>query len=214
MTNMSDSIGELAKALSIAQGVLENVHKDSKGYGYTYSSLASCLDAIKVPLRDNGLSISHVMEVNNGENCLATYLLHTSGEWLKSTLPIIPPPPPPQDNNKPPKNPKNPMQDLGSSISYARRYALSAIIGLAQADDDGTGNANKTKDPVKENPIEERKKLARQVAHLCLEHEIDPKSFGDFHKLSEQGVAGLTRVIENFDGLAMEFMSFAEGEDE
>jgi len=209
--NMSEKIDELTKALSLAQGVLENVQKDSKGYGYTYSSLASCLDTIKQPLLDNGLAITQVMGNHNKELTLVTYLMHISGQWIKSTIPILTPPPEKNNNNNN-KYAKSPMQELGSSISYARRYALTAIIGLAQADDDGTNKDNKTPPP--KNPIEDRSNLVSQITHLCEEQGIITKAFGDFHKLREKNTIELSKVVENFEALAMEYMTFSKGDDD
>jgi len=58
---MSEKIDALAVALSKAQSLIENVSKDKQAYGYKYADLASCLQAIKKPLADNGLSISQLV---------------------------------------------------------------------------------------------------------------------------------------------------------
>jgi ERF superfamily len=171
--NMSCEINEIAGALSKAQGMLENVTKDSKGYGYKYSSLAGCLEACKIPLSANGLAVTHLMEIaSNDQNFLTTILFHTSGQWIKSVFPLIFPPPPPGT-----KNLKTPMQELGSCITYARRYGLSAIIGLAQTDDDAAANVKE--DPVKvsskENPLEVRNALKKQIGQLCINNEVGIK---------------------------------------
>jgi hypothetical protein len=61
---MSEKIDCLAIALSKAQSVIENVGKDKQGYGYKYADLASCLEAIKKPLSDNGLSIVQPISIS------------------------------------------------------------------------------------------------------------------------------------------------------
>ena len=59
----------------------------------------------------------------NDKNALVTMLADSSGQWVKSIMPI-------------PPN-KGDAQSMGSAISYARRYALSALVGISQMDDDG-----------------------------------------------------------------------------
>lgn len=91
-----------------------------------YADLATILDVTKEPRTKNGLAITQLV---NGET-LETYLFHESGQFLKSEMLI--------------SNEKHNAQGFGSGLTYARRYALSAILGIA-ADDDDDGNeaANK-----------------------------------------------------------------------
>jgi hypothetical protein len=131
--NKSDSIKNLAIALSKAQGELQHAKKDVNNdfFRSKYADLASCIDAAKKPLADNGLSVSQIMDITeNGELVLETILMHVSGEFLSGKYPIKPMKPDPQS--------------LGSCVSYARRYCFSAITGIAADDDDGnsaSGNA-------------------------------------------------------------------------
>jgi hypothetical protein len=120
----SQEINELAKALNEAQKVMEHASKDGKNphFKSKYATLASCLDACKEPLSRNGLSISQAPQKIEAAWVLVTRLMHTSGQWLESECPIM--------------NAKGDAQGFGSGLTYARRYALSAIIGLAQDDDD------------------------------------------------------------------------------
>lgn len=209
---MSDNIGELAGALSKAQGMLENVPKDSKGYGYNYSSLAGCIEACKIPLSSNGLAVTHVTVIKDDKQYEVTILVHTSGQWIQSVLPIILPPPPPPGT----KNLKTPMQELGSCITYARRYGLSAIVGLAQADDDAAVKVKE--DPAKvlskENPIEVRNALKKQIGQLCIDHEVDIKKFAEFHKLGDMASNKLRESITRFEALLYEFNNFNFSDEE
>ena len=124
---MSDNIDSLAEALSKVQAVIENVSKDRQGYSYKYADLASCLDAIRKPLTDNGFSISQIISQDEDKRpVLITLLIHKSGQWLKSTFPI----------ESVVMKQGNPLQHLGAGITYTRRYALSAMVGLTQDDDD------------------------------------------------------------------------------
>lgn len=119
----SDSIIELSKALVKFHSEMGKVSKDAKNpfYKNKYASLSNILDAVTKPLNDNGLSVVQ-MPCNEG---LTTMLIHTSGEWISST------------SSTPVKDTTDP-QKLGSAITYARRYALGAILSLnIDEDDDG-----------------------------------------------------------------------------
>lgn len=124
---MSEHINELAKALSIAQGQMENAKKDSSNpfFKSSYADLASIITAAKKPLSENGLSIVQVIEPKTDEAILTTMLMHNSGQWIKSTVAIKP-----KDTT---------AQSMGSAITYARRYGYQAIVGLSAEDDDGNG---------------------------------------------------------------------------
>lgn len=127
----SAEIGELAKALAAAQGEMTAASKDASNphFKSRYATLASVWDAIRGPLSRNGLSVSQVLETPDaGPGVIVrTILLHASGQWICSRY-VMPIP----DKLTP--------QAVGSAITYARRYALSAIVGIAP-DDDDDGNA-------------------------------------------------------------------------
>jgi hypothetical protein len=126
----SESIKELLTALAKAQGKISAAKKDSTNphFQSKYSDLASCWDAIREPLSTNGLSLSQWVSTSDKGINLITMLGHSSGEWISS------------EANFPVKDPGNP-QAVGSSISYARRYCLSAAISLVSDDDDGNAGA-------------------------------------------------------------------------
>lgn len=133
----SETIGALAAALSKAQGEIENAAKDRKNdfFKASYATLASVIEAVKTPLAKNGLSYCQIVE-GAGET-LSTILMHSSGEWIKSVSPI--------------KTSKNDAQGYGSGLTYARRYALSAICGVTQDDDDGNEATGKPKQATEAN---------------------------------------------------------------
>jgi len=133
MCDMSDSINELAAALSKAQSCLTHAKKDSKNpfFKSSYADLTSIVEAIKKPLSENGLAYSQLAESSEGLVKITTILMHSSGQWIRGTLHLAPV--------------KNDPQSYGSAVTYGRRYGLQAIVGLsADEDDDGnaaTGNA-------------------------------------------------------------------------
>jgi hypothetical protein len=121
----SESIEELATALARAQGEITGALKDSANpfFKSKYSDLASCWDACRSALSKNGLAVSQFPETDGADSFLVTTLLHNSGQWMSSRLVL--------------KSKDDTSQAMGSAITYARRYALCSVVGVAQIDDDG-----------------------------------------------------------------------------
>lgn len=139
MIETSQEIGELAKALASAQSEMLAAAKDGinpffkgpdKPKGSSYATLASVWDACRGPLTKNGLSVSQLPVSNNGTVGVVTTLMHGSGQWMRAVLFAKP------DKDTP--------QALGSAITYVRRYALAAVVGVAPEDDDGNEASGKT----------------------------------------------------------------------
>jgi hypothetical protein len=135
----SNSIQEIAKAIIQFHIKVETVKKDATNpfFKSKYASLSNILEAIQIPLEESGLSFS---QFPTGENGLTTILMHTSGEYLQS------------DYNMQPV--KNDPQGKGSVITYQRRYALAAVLGLNIDEDDDANEAThggKTPEKAAEN---------------------------------------------------------------
>ena len=124
----SESIANLAKALSAVQGKLTYAKKDSKNpfFKSNYADLESVCDACRDLLSSNGLAVSQFpglySELDKSMS-LTTILTHISGEWIS------------QEMSVPMSKPD--AQGAGSCLTYMRRYALAAVVGVVQADDDG-----------------------------------------------------------------------------
>lgn len=133
----SEQINELAKALAAAQGELEPAEKNAtaaigeKGkLSRKYADLTAMIDAVRKVLPKHGLSIAQIVLPTEGVAHVRTMLMHESGQWLASECRM------PYDNT----GSKNTVQSMGSAITYARRYSLSALVGVvADDDDDGEG---------------------------------------------------------------------------
>ena len=122
----SGELNALAESLAKAQGVMVPAKKGAENpfFKMKYADLASVWDVCRGPLSENGLSIVQAIAVPApGETILQTILLHTSGQLIVSSYPVKPV--------------KDDPQGMGSAITYARRYALMAMIGIAPEDDDG-----------------------------------------------------------------------------
>jgi hypothetical protein len=130
----SENINELAAALSKAQGEISPAIKDNVNphFKSKYADLNSVWNACRQPLSKNGLAIIQTMgHDDKGHLQLITTLVHSSGQWIKSHLPIV--------------TQKNDAQGIGSALTYMRRYSLSAIVGIApDEDDDGESAMNRT----------------------------------------------------------------------
>jgi hypothetical protein len=195
----SESIGELTKALIEVQKHLVNPSKTSSGYKdqYRYADLATVWEAIRGPLSDNGLAVIQTTDVADITSIIVvTTLSHTSGEWIRGRLamatttmlkgeaiPTLTPDP----------------QAYGSSLSYARRYGLMAIVGISPEEDDGVkgsgrGNA-KAKAKPKSKPAEERKpgdtfdpvKAHDAIMNLVAKRKIEHR-FPDFGTVASSAV--------------------------
>lgn len=134
-STMSKDLGELASALSKAQGELQSSKKDSQGYGYSYADLATVINEARTVLSKNGLAVTQLLgKTRDGSVSVVTLLLHASGQYLKTTttMPIV-------EMNK-----VNDAQRIGATVSYLRRYAYQAIIGMASEDNDASTQGFKT----------------------------------------------------------------------
>lgn len=126
----SDSIINLAKALCQTQATVEAVKKDANNpfFKSKYADLASIWHAIREALTTNGLSVLQEPSTEGNKVRITTTLIHTSGEYVRSTLEVM--------------AIKTDPQGIGSAITYARRYALGSIVGIAPEEDDGHAASN------------------------------------------------------------------------
>lgn len=123
LAKMQSSTSKIAASLAKCQGEIDPPKKDKKAYNYWYTDLAGIISVIKEPMSNNGLSYTQSPTCTATSVTVKTNIFHTSGELISSTLTF-------------PAKITNP-QEAGSAITYARRYALSAILGIAAEDDDG-----------------------------------------------------------------------------
>lgn len=141
----SDNIADLCAALAKAQAEMGHARKASENpfFKSNYADLASVVDACRPHLAANGLSAIHLPESADAVLVTVTCrLMHASGQWVECSLAVKPT--------------KADPQGIGSAITYARRYTLAAIVGVATEDDDGNAASG--------NPSKEAPAAQRQVA--------------------------------------------------
>jgi len=130
----SESIAELAKALNAFQSEVSGAKKSANNpfFKSKYADLQEVINCAKDALHNNGLSVSQFPIAEDGRAGVETILMHSSGEFIASSLML--------------SVAKNDPQGMGSAITYARRYAYQAVLGIPSEDDDG--NSATIKKPV------------------------------------------------------------------
>ena len=124
----SETIALISSAISKAQSEVENATKRSNNPAFRskYADLAEILDTVRPVFASHGLALTQHPGFEDGRVIVETMISHTSGEWMTSKLAM-------------PLS-KNDAHGMGSAITYARRYALAAICGIHQEDDDGNAS--------------------------------------------------------------------------
>ncbi len=148
MITKSEQITNLAAALLKAQRAIGFAVKGAKNpfFKSTYADLGAVIEAIKGPLNDNGITFLQAVDSDPGDSAAVdTILLHESGQFISCRTPVF--------CAKP-----NDPQAFGSGLTYSKRYALQALLGIPTADDDGEGamgrKGKKTTTPKKSTPAE------------------------------------------------------------
>lgn len=134
--SQSPELDQLATALAIAQGSIQGAVKDrtNPAFKSSYADLASVWDACRAALSANGLSVSqHPGRLEDGSATVTTILLHKSGQHISSVCAALP-----RDQSP---------AAVGSVVTYLRRYALAAAVGVAPEDDDGQAASHATPNP-------------------------------------------------------------------
>lgn len=126
--NASENLADLAAALCAVQGELKPAIKqaDNPFFKSKYVDLPGVWEAIRPLLAKNGLSVVQTFTASADGPTIVTTLMHKSGQWVSSELFLKPA--------------KSDPQGVGSAITYGRRYALAAMVGVV-ADEDDDGNA-------------------------------------------------------------------------
>jgi hypothetical protein len=141
---------EIAKALAAAQMEMGKALKDRSNPAFRskYADLGNVMDACMPALNKHGIAVAQTMR----DETVVTMFIHESGEILECPVPLI--------------LGKRDMQGLGSAVTYARRYGLMSLAGIAPEDDDGNAAARspqKAQKPDEEKPAEVAKSWAQTI---------------------------------------------------
>jgi len=122
----SDSMAKMAKPLGAMLGEMENVFTSKSGYGYKYAPLNDVLDKARPVLAKHGFGMTQLVSTSGVDRIIVkTILIHDSGEYISSEMEL------------PPTDVKGTVQiqRMGASITYARRYQITAMLGMAGEED-------------------------------------------------------------------------------
>lgn len=172
MFEQSASITKLATAMVQVQATLEGAIKGKANpafKGTKYADLKAVWDACREPLVTNGLSVVQFPgDMVDNRMTMTTQLSHESGEWMRSTLSI-------------PLS-KADAQGYGSAVTYARRYALAAVVGVCPEDDDGNAASNRGSAPnVPVARIDDGQRAT--LIHLAEKSSADMRGFCRFFRI-------------------------------
>lgn len=192
----SASVNELATALAKAQGKISAAAKSKVNpfFKSNYADLPAIWEACRTALTENGLSVVQAPQFEGNEIWLETTLIHSSGQWMRSRYPVQPTKPDPQG--------------VGSAFTYARRYALAAMVGVVADDEDDDGNAASGRDTKAPAPkpsapgkdaAPDRKAAAKQWAVTAEKAIRDTEASADLNaweSANEKAIVALAKVDE------------------
>lgn len=171
--NKSETINELATALSKAQSAIKGAVEDSTNphFRSKYASLQSYIDSAREPLTKNGLAVTQLLTDINCESMnlvtIETVLMHSSGQWISSTFSV-------------PVS-KADAQGFGSAVTYARRYSFAAIVGIAPVDDDGQAATQQPVPVAKSTKLPAKVSVAINAAQTIEEVNAVAKTMPEYH---------------------------------
>jgi hypothetical protein len=158
----SESIAELAEALSKFQGEIKDPEHDGrvdyqplKGprVNYTYATLSAVMKVARPVLSKNGLAIMQgVTNLDNGKIIVVTQLMHKSGQWIRSKFGLD------YSTGKP--------QEQAGIITYDRRYSLAPMLGISSETDVDGSEPAKEEEPRQKQQEQKTKKEPEQKLNL------------------------------------------------
>lgn len=195
-------------ALVAALGELRNVAKNAVNphFKNRYASLDAILDAARPVLSKHGLALSQEPVFDDGKAGVVTRIIHAGGESRESTLLL-----PLRDQS---------AQGVGSALTYARRYAVSSVLGIAADDDDDGEIASKPSTekftPVKKVPA---KDFHKELSALMDQNKVSGKEVIEFArkkgaKVESESVKDISdalaqRLVEKFEDVIAHSMGLA-----
>lgn len=186
--NQSEDIKELVSALSKAQGKIQpaKFNKTNPHYKTRYADFTSVMDACRTALSDNGLAVMQYCETINNDLTLVTMLAHTSGQWIKSHYPLKPA--------------QMTSQAIGACMTYAKRYSLSAMIGIVADDDDDDGETDRVQQNQASAPKPVKLASSDQIEEIKgYDSKLDSDTRAKIQKwlVEDQGVTSFDQINVN-----------------
>lgn len=190
----SSETAEMFAALVKAQATLQNPPRnrtvrvkprEKDPYEFSYATLDKIVETVRAPLAENGLGFLQFVTSDQQGHLVVTRVFHISGQWIESDMPVF--------------ISSNGAQAFGSGVSYAKRYSLTAMLGIvSEGDDDANiaeGNSVRVRDrrvPRRtSDPIADAAVTARTTdAHLLVNGETRSQYAVDKEKKQAAKVNG------------------------
>lgn len=179
--NKSESIAKIAPALLKAQRKMGAATKGAANpyFKSKYADLGAVMEVVKDPLNDEGITILQPTYSKDGSHYVETILMHETGEFIAS------------DALKLELN-KTDMQQLGSAITYARRYTLQSLLSIPAEDDDGEASMGRMKPAPRE-----LKEAAKQTLQPAKKVSGDPAVLKPENPQLVPYISGVTQQVNN-----------------
>ena len=161
----SEHINDLAAALARAQGKFKTVKRSGHNptFNSSYATFDDVIGAVKKPLSDEKLAYLQLVERGETGIQLTTMLLHESAQFISVTMDI---------KSVPTNRAVNEMQALGSALTYAKKYQLSALLGVnTETDDDGNASGQQTNGKQQDPPPQSEQAQVAQAEKERVEAE-------------------------------------------
>jgi len=183
MIATSESINEIATALSKAQATIKNpsMNRVNKGYNSKYADLAEILNVARPALSAQGIAILQITKLVDDGVVLHTRLVHTTGQWIESTYPVFA---------------LDTHQKMGAGLTYAKRQALSSLIGIA-GEDDLDGEDTKDDSVKKKAAPSLSPKDSEANFHVFMDdlEDMDLSSLKDLNEWATRNGPDITRLL-------------------
>ena len=183
----SASCAQVCAALAAAQGEFGAIEKtktaDIGTYSYKYAPLDKIISVIREPMAKHGLGRQQYLVSKGDQAFIRSIVWHSSGEWIASDYPVFPT--------------KDGAQGFASGVTYARRYGLCLVLGLAPEDEDDDGVSAEGKPAARpaRRPTARQEPTRQPAPETAHTHEAGP---GSYPTLDEQNG---TRWLKNLDAL-------------
>ena len=186
-------------ALNALRDVTRDHVADTGSYKYRYADLASAAQQARTVLAEHGLAVHQAAHGETlGSISITTTVWHTSGQWIAAPPLVMPA--------------KGGPQDVGSAITYGRRYALMAFLGLATDDDDGAGAQRAAEEANKPHPLSGRVAEAQTTIKRLTDTDKDAlREWADGRKLSPAAMLGDEGWLALVEGWLDERAAFPGG---
>lgn len=205
----SNEVNEIAKALSAAQKEMKPAYKESTNphFKSRYSSICSIWESIRIPLTSNGLTVWQDVTTQEKTVSVDTRIVHSSGQWVEFGPLCIP-------------VSQFSAQAYGSAISYAKRYALSAALGVVSTDDDDDGESlmkpfrdEKPLEPLSSKPSFVTKSQADQLENMIAPDDMEYRTkLLEFYKIKSFADLPSERYLGAVDAITKHNKVLAEQE--